>query len=179
MCLKGIVVLKTFFTSLILVTLLSGCITRVYQVDGQPIPDKYVSAHTLSLDLKVTYNVTNQFKVNEGDETYKTYSHLDLDDQDVQKIKNTEGISSQVFIFNPKKSHYKVMAHIETEDGIKNLPLQSTRVMYDGNLSRNILYMNLPTTSSEVVQYYFDIFDKNDNLVFRSFMLRYKVTGNT
>lgn len=161
--------MKKYFLVFFLLLFLTGCASKtIYQVDGIPLPDNVIKAKTFNLGLTIKYNLTKIYKVEEDDESYETFEYLPLINSNILKIKNPEKLILNISVFNPLKEEYKIIKFITMEGGE-----EEKEVIYNGNISRNNLVVELPLISNKLVSFYYDACDKRDNLVFKSFRAQY------
>ncbi len=155
--------------SCLMLWLLTSCAQKtIYQIDGRPLPNNILQARILSLGLKLKYNIMHFSRVKEGDEYYEDYIFLPIMQEEIIKIENPERVIMSIDIFNPMKNEYSIVKHITLEGGESVI-----ETMYDGNLSRNSLRIELPLVEQKLVVFSFDMYDKKENLVFTSFKTRY------
>jgi len=161
------------FIFILIILFLTSCATKTtFQVDGMPIQDNFVRAKTFNLGLIVKYQMTQYFNVKEGDESYESYEYLPLTNPQIHKIDNPTKMEININVFNENKESYKIIKYITKEGG----DLQA-EVVYDGNLSRNNLTLQLPLEKNKLINFYLDINDKKDNLELRTFKAQYIIEG--
>jgi len=149
--------------------LLTSCGTKtIYQVDGMPINDNFVRGKTFTLDLTIKYTLEQIFEVVEGDESYEYYKFLPLTKPQIHKIKNPKRLIMNVNIFNPEKNEYKILKNATAEGGEEEIG-----IVYEGNISRNNFVIELPLNEKALTTFYFDVYDKDSSLVFKSFKAQY------
>ena len=149
--------------------LVTGCATKnIYQIDGYPVPDNVIRAKTFALGLTITYNIQKIFDVKEGEESYKTYDFLPLADSEIFKIKEDEKLVMNIDVFNPLKNYYKLIKYITIEGGEEEV-----EVLYEGELSRKHVTVDLPMVPTKLISFYYDACSKSDDLVFKSFKIQY------
>ena len=149
--------------------LLASCSQKVvYQIDGRPLPNHIMRVKVLSLDLRLKYNIMHFTRVKEGDEYYEDYVFIPITQKDIIKVESSERVMVSIDIFNPMKNEYSVVKHITLEGG-ETVP----EILYDGNLSRKSLRVKLPLVDQKLTAFSFDVYDKQDNLVFTSFKTSY------
>jgi len=159
--------LKLIF--IILLLSLTSCSTKtIYQVDGMPISDNFVRAKTFTLDLTIKYTLEQFFEVVEDDESYESYKFLSLTKQKIHKIKNPKRLIMNVNVSNPSKNEYKILKCSSMEGGEEEVG-----IIYEGNISRNNFVIELPLDKKKLITFYYDVYDKDSNLVFKSFKAQY------
>lgn len=170
--------MKKLFLILILLAL-TGCVQKVnYQVDGQPILNNVVTSNILSNNMKVKYALINNYSITEDDESYSTQEALGLSPLKFNKINSTNSLDLRIYVFNPDKLPYRIKTHIQKEGGpdlILNEKLYDENLLYNGNLSRNEYLIKLPVNVKSQVCFYFDILNEKNDLMFKSFKVRYKI----
>ena len=167
--------MRHFILLAISLLLMTGCATKtVYQINGMPVHDNIVQAKTFNLNLMIKYNLTKHFEVKEDDETYETYEFLPLTTSEIHKIKNASNLIMNVSIFNPEKNEYKIIKYTLIEGGEEEIV-----DVYDGNISRNNFAFELPLVPNKLIGFYYDAYNKNGNLVFKSFRAQYIIEGQT
>lgn len=151
--------------------LLSGCVNKItYQVDGQPILDNVITSRILSTNIKLKYTVINNFTITEDDESYLTQKALNLTPFKINKIEKSKSLIFRLYVFNPDKIHYRIKTYT-LKKGEKEL----IEKLYDGNLSRNEYVVELPINVKSEVSFYFKLLNEKNELMFKSFNVRYKV----
>lgn len=151
--------------------LLSGCVNKItYQVDGQPILDNVITSRILSTNIKLKYTVINNFTITEDDESYLTQKALNLTPFKINKIKKSKSLIFRLYVFNPDKIYYRIKTYT-LKKGEKEL----IEKLYDGNLSRNEYVVELPINVKSEVSFYFKLLNEKNELMFKSFNVRYKV----
>lgn len=163
---------KLFIYSILCLILLSGCVTRVYQIDGKPLQNNVVSTTVMGVDLKLKYNFVQSFNVKEGKEYYSSYKFLNIMDPKVHVIQNPTALMSHIYIFNSSKAYYKLVTFIQPNGGDANI---QSKVLYQGKLSRHNFDIVLPIVGTRDASFYFTILNENDELLFSSFKVRYRI----
>lgn len=161
--------MKKILLLFIVLIFLTGCSQKtIYQIDGRSVPDNVIQAKTMSLDLKIKYNLVKVFDVKEGDEFYEDYEFLPLASNEILKIEKPKNIVSNIDIFNPLKNEYVITKYITLEGGEA-----AVEELYSGNISRNSISVGLPLVPNKLISFYWDACNKNGDLVFRSFKVQY------
>jgi len=146
-----------------------GCSKKtIYQIDGAPVPDNVIKAKTFDLNLVIKYNLTRFFEVKEGDESYMSYEFLPLLTPKIHKIKNSDRLVLNINVFNPSKNYYKLIKYIKLEGGDA-----AAEILYEGDLSRKNITVELPLVTNKLISFYYDACDKSEQLIFRSFKAQY------
>ncbi|RLD65136.1 MAG: hypothetical protein DRI84_07465 [Bacteroidetes bacterium] len=157
------------FIFIILLLSLTSCASKtIYQVDGMPINDNFVRAKTFNLNLTIKYTLEEIFEVVEDDESYESYKFLSLTKKQIHKIKKSNRLIMNINIFNPLKEEYKILKCSSKEGGEEEV-----EIVYEGNISRNNFVIELPLNGKKLMTSYFDVYDKDSGLVFKSFKAQY------
>lgn len=147
-----------------------GCAQKViYQVDGKPIHTNIIQSRVLNLDAKVTYNLVKSFRVKEDDEFFDSYEFLSFFDEKIYSIESGESLYVNIDVFNPTKGYYKLVSILYSEDNT----ITTEETLYEGDISRNSLSVNLPLDTEGMMSFYYSLFDEKGNLLFTSFRARY------
>ncbi len=155
---------------------LSSCIQKItHQLDGKPLQNNIVNVKIMSENIKIKYAFIKSYEVKEDDEFYNTYYAYNIVDPILHKIKDPIDLDYRIYVFNPGKKYYKIVTYTSQIIGDK-LVLADT--LYSGNLSRNEFDIKLPMYSTHEVEFYFDVLNEKDDLLFESFKVRYKLTIN-
>ena len=153
--------------------LLTGCTYhQTVQLDGYPLPENVVRTHVFGITSRLTYQLIRIYDIKEGEESYETYEHLLLAEGDVNLVgKNAKKLQIDIQLYNPNKEFYEIEGVLE----MLGTPIVR-KVWYKGKLSRNIINIDLPLQTNSTLGYYFIIRDEDDNIVYRSFKAKYRVT---
>ncbi len=159
------------FIFIILLLSLTSCASKtIYQIDGMPVNDNFVRAKTFNLNLTVKYTLQQIFEVVEDDESYEFYKSLPLIKPQIHKIKKPKKIVMNINVFNPEKNDYEILKSVSQEGGEEEI-----EIVYSGNISRNNFVIELPLIEKKLITFYYDIYDKKSNLVFKSFKAQYVI----
>ncbi len=152
---------------------LSGCIQNIGpRPDGKPSRANIINIKVKSENIKIKYAFIKSYDIKEDDEFYNTYHAYNIVDPIFHKIKDPTDLDYWIYVFNPDKKYYKIITYTRQPASNK---LMSVDTIYSGNLSRNEFDIKFPMHATPEVEFYFDVLDEKDNLLFKSVTAHYSL----